>query len=672
MLKIKLLAFVLFVSPFLVSAQDLTVFSTSTSGDLGNGNVVEGAGTGYSDRQQTSPDGRYVYFSSDSSNLVVGDTNGLRDAFRKDTQTGEIIRVSVTSGGTESNGISYVQSGTNDGQYVVFGTRATNIDPADTTNDWDVYRFEVATGTVKLLSIYGRNAHIYGFDPNGLYNGSVSISENGRYYLFLSDGQYTPADVNGGFNFILWDSTIDTYYTMGEPVTGAIHTSGAGSQAYYVYNDGKVFMQLPSTSVLADPSHTSGNALYWYDYNTKTAVLKESISDQNDNCNYTGISHNGLFCLALKSVAGGQELYLVNLTTGVTTFVDSILSSAGFLYQGTPSNDGLYVIYGGEFFKPITNTYTLRIKSMENNQILPLVPNGTRINDTNHNVAPYWYNHNASIKSDNSCIYFQAHPINTAESVYSDTAVHFYRICSPVVTLSAPAESLTATYTVTINPSQEINDLTLSDLICTNCTLSNLQGSGIGPYTVTVTANTTGVSSVNLPKSSVYSGWFQTSDSNTTSTNYQPPAAVVLIPVVNTVSTAPVETKPIIVPTETKPIITPIEEIKPTSETTLSCPVFTKYLKLGNKLNDSEEVKKWQTFLNKYENEKLPITGFYGNLTFNAIKRFQSKYTDNVLKPWGLSKPTGYTYQSTRWMGNDIIGCPEGDKEIDNGNLLKK
>ena len=42
-----------------------------------------------------STDGRYVAFASDATNLVPDDTNGVRDIFVHDNQTGLTERVSV-------------------------------------------------------------------------------------------------------------------------------------------------------------------------------------------------------------------------------------------------------------------------------------------------------------------------------------------------------------------------------------------------------------------------------------------------------------------------------------------------------------------------------------------------------------------------------------------------
>lgn len=84
-------------------------------------------------------------------------------------------------------------------------------------------------------------------------------------------------------------------------------------------------------------------------------------------------------------------------------------------------------------------------------------------------------------------------------------------------------------------------------------------------------------------------------------------------------------------------------------------PYLKSYLGLG-KNNDPEEVKKLQTFLNKYEGEKLSVNGVFDNTTFAAVKRFQDKYAKDILKDsWGLSCNTGYVYITTLAKINDIV-----------------
>jgi serralysin len=51
-----------------------------------------------------SADGRFVAFSSYSSNLVPGETNNLGGIFVRDLSTNTTTRVSVDSAGNQANG----------------------------------------------------------------------------------------------------------------------------------------------------------------------------------------------------------------------------------------------------------------------------------------------------------------------------------------------------------------------------------------------------------------------------------------------------------------------------------------------------------------------------------------------------------------------------------------
>ena len=87
-----------------------------------------------------------------------------------------------------------------------------------------------------------------------------------------------------------------------------------------------------------------------------------------------------------------------------------------------------------------------------------------------------------------------------------------------------------------------------------------------------------------------------------------------------------------------------------------------EYIHIGRK-NNPEQVKKLQMFLNTEMGANLPITGFYGSLSYSWVEKFQVKYWEEVLKPWvphGLpteKTPTGYVYKTTRrWI--NMLNCP--------------
>lgn len=100
-----------------------------------------------------------------------------------------------------------------------------------------------------------------------------------------------------------------------------------------------------------------------------------------------------------------------------------------------------------------------------------------------------------------------------------------------------------------------------------------------------------------------------------------------------------------------------------------SCPnPFTTYMKYGKK-NNAAEVSRLQAFLNANLGINIPVTGFFGTQTLAAVKNFQLKYADTILKPWidaGISTngfiatPTGYVYKTTLRQINALV-CPSYD-----------
>ena len=70
--------------------------------------------------------------------------------------------------------------------------------------------------------------------------------------------------------------------------------------------------------------------------------------------------------------------------------------------------------------------------------------------------------------------------------------------------------------------------------------------------------------------------------------------------------------------------------------------------------NPTSEVEKLERFLNEYENEELVVDGVYKAADVAAVMRFQRKYKDDVLFPWGETQPTGYVYKTTLKKINDI------------------
>ncbi len=93
----------------------------------------------------------------------------------------------------------------------------------------------------------------------------------------------------------------------------------------------------------------------------------------------------------------------------------------------------------------------------------------------------------------------------------------------------------------------------------------------------------------------------------------------------------------------------------------ISCSKISKNLRYGMK---DAEVKCLQEFLKSQGPEIYPeglVTGYFGPLTLSAVKRFQQKYWQEILAPWGLTQnqPTGFVGSTTRAKINQLLLQPQ-------------
>lgn len=199
-----------------------------------------------------SVDGRFVVFDSEATNLVAGvaDANAADDIFRWDAKTGKILLVSRKPGGGAANGgsrlprmsgdgrlIAFQSSATDltsiapggntpqvyvrdlltgktrfvslaadgtapdafaeradisaDGRFIAFASDATDIVPGDDGLQRDIFRRDLRTNTTTKMSLTAADAASDGFSD------VPTISGNGRFVAFESDGVLVPTDANG-------------------------------------------------------------------------------------------------------------------------------------------------------------------------------------------------------------------------------------------------------------------------------------------------------------------------------------------------------------------------------------------------------------------------------------------------------------------------------------------
>ena len=86
-----------------------------------------------------SADGRYVAFMSYATNLVATDTGGKRNIFVRDRQADQTALVSVGIAGPPANGESFGPALSPDGRYLAFQSDASNLVPGDSNGAQDVF-----------------------------------------------------------------------------------------------------------------------------------------------------------------------------------------------------------------------------------------------------------------------------------------------------------------------------------------------------------------------------------------------------------------------------------------------------------------------------------------------------------------------------------------------------
>ena len=161
-----------------------TRVSTDSSGRQANNASYDAA---------IAPTGAHVALSSLASNLVSGDTNGTRDVFLKNLTSGKTIRVSVTNTERQAKGSSGLEDISADGRSVVFSSFAANLVNGDDNNQGDVFVRDRIDGTTIRAS---RRGAIDGDDDSF----GATISDDGAFVVFQTRATNldpTP-DENGG------------------------------------------------------------------------------------------------------------------------------------------------------------------------------------------------------------------------------------------------------------------------------------------------------------------------------------------------------------------------------------------------------------------------------------------------------------------------------------------
>jgi Tol biopolymer transport system component len=296
---------------------------------------VNSAGTGSgSDRSYgpgISADGRFVAFWSNAPDLVAGDTNGLQDVFVRDLVTGTTTRIRAGGAGNNANGQSYdTPRISDDGRYVFFHTETSDLVPGDVNNDKDIFVHDMQTGLTSLVTANYLNGGSGDRGADSIYR----VSPDGRFVAFESAAtNLIPNDHNagmygGGTDVFVRDIVAGSTKRVSLTASGA--EASSGSSLAGMTADGRLVCFVTSAKLVRNDLNNSDDVYLRDTVNNQTTLVSIDYANMlAGGARPVGMSRDGRYILMTAGDGrltpddnnGLMDVFVRDMTTGITTLV---------------------------------------------------------------------------------------------------------------------------------------------------------------------------------------------------------------------------------------------------------------------------------------------------------------------------------------------------------------
>jgi lipopolysaccharide export system protein LptC len=275
-----------------------------------------------------SADGTKVLFDSLSADLVANDTNGMRDSYVKDTITGQTVRVSVNKDGEQTNQHNEAYAISADGTKVIFDNIADNLVAGDTNRTYDIFIKDLITGEVTRVSTNsdgteGNGASIFG-----------TFSADGTKVIFNSSStNFVDNDTNDQNDVFVKDLTTGQLLRVSNSLQGA--AANGGSDAYAISQDGTkvLFISNATDLVLEDTNGVADVFVSSVNFNLGNDSVYSTVS-------YTLPTNVENLVLTGNDSVSGTGNDLANIISGTTS---------GDFLTGLAGNDTLSGLQGNDY-----------------------------------------------------------------------------------------------------------------------------------------------------------------------------------------------------------------------------------------------------------------------------------------------------------------------------------
>ncbi|WP_457667913.1 hypothetical protein [Thiolapillus sp.] len=292
---------------------------------ISNGMNGQEANGGSSD-PVISADGRFVAFQSTASNLVPDDNNNRSDVFLYDIQSGTTTRISIDSNGNEANRGSGSAALSDNGRFVAFSSDATNLVANDNNGVSDIFLHDTQTGATRLVSVDSS-----GYQANA-FSDYPAISGDGRYVAFTSvASNLVPDDTEGHSDIFVHDTQSGTTIRISEDGIGHGGNADTFSQASLSTTGGYIAFDSQASNLAPGAYYSSYTNVFLHDLQLHQTIVvsKDDSGNISPGSSFNPvISGDGKFVayesrgqLLSNDVNDKRDIYLFDVEAGVNTLV---------------------------------------------------------------------------------------------------------------------------------------------------------------------------------------------------------------------------------------------------------------------------------------------------------------------------------------------------------------
>jgi TolB protein len=296
--------------------------------------ISAGADATASTASAVSADGRYVAFTSASA-LTGVPTGGVEQLYVRDRATGGLALASSSASGTPANGpvdaddvgdVQFALSG--DGRYAVFASTATDLTPADADAARDVFRKDLQTGRVTLISVATGGAK-----ANAGVQGDPDVSADGDRVSFgtLAATNLFPGDTNNASDIVVRDVDAGTT-TLAAQSTAGVLANGTTERSAISADGGTVVFTAPNGTTNLLPDDTGGGSdTIVRDLDLGTTAAASDPTIPNGISNFPDVSGDGRYVVfetgdkydPTNDVSGGNDVYRRDMATSAITLISA-------------------------------------------------------------------------------------------------------------------------------------------------------------------------------------------------------------------------------------------------------------------------------------------------------------------------------------------------------------